>query len=76
MIEHIMFDSDHIVLLFGLYITLTIFVLMKYQLKRSEKEKHSVIASMCSLWVPCVIGSEADSFSEIVYLREDFNLKK
>ena len=73
MIEHIMFDSDHIVLLFGLYITLTIFVLMKYQLKRSEKEKHSVIASMCSLWVPRVFGSEADSFSEIVYLREDFN---
>ena len=76
MIEHILFGSDHIALLFGFYIAVTFFVLKKYQLKRSEKEKESVIASLCSLWVPCVIGSETYSFSETVYLTISMKLSE
>ena len=76
LIEHNLYGSNHIVMLFVLYISITLFVLQKYQLKRDENERFSVIASLCSLWVPCVIGNEKYSFSETVYLTLSFKLSE
>ena len=64
----ILYNSYYMSMFLGLYVVLYIVFVLKSNINQEEKEYFSVMASLCALWVPCVIGSGKYSFKVSVIL--------
>ena len=72
----IMFNSYYMSMFLGLYIGLYIVFVLRSNISQSNQEEFYLMASLCSLWVPCVIGSGAYSFKLTVILTLSMKLSE
>ena len=76
LITWILYNSYYMSMFLGLYIGLYIVFVLKSNINQEEKEEFSVMASLCALWVPCVIGSGKYSFKLSVILTLSMKLSE